>query len=71
MRDFNYELKELCRHNGDGSYAPSFKPHFTSAGLAYFNPHSFRNTLVRLGQAVCKTPEEFKAWSKNSGMTKC
>ena len=38
--------------------------------MQYFNPHSFRNTLVRLGQAVCQTPEEFKAWSQNLGHDK-
>ena len=37
------------------------------AGLPYFNPHSFRNTLVRLGQTTCQTPEHFKAWSQNLG----
>jgi integrase len=47
-----------------------FREAFTSAGLPYFNPHSFRNTLVRLGQAVCQTPEEFKAWSQNLGHEK-
>jgi integrase len=47
-----------------------FRDAFTRAGLPYFNPHSFRNTLVRLGQAVCKTPEEFKAWSQNLGHDK-
>jgi hypothetical protein len=36
-----------------------FKEAFANAGLPYFNPHSFRNTLVRLGEEVCKTPEEF------------
>ncbi len=40
---------------------------FASAGLEYFNPHSFRRTLVRLGQDVCKTPEQLKAWSQNLG----
>jgi hypothetical protein len=40
------------------------------AGLPYFNPHSFRNTLVQLGQEVCKTPEQFKAWSQNLGHEK-
>jgi integrase len=40
---------------------------FTSAGLPYFNPHSFRSTLVRLGQDVCRSPEQFKAWSQNLG----
>lgn len=47
-----------------------FQDAFASAGLPYFNPHSFRNTLVRLGQAVCQTPEEFKAWSQNLGHDK-
>lgn len=44
-----------------------FKGAFEAAGLEYFNPHSFRNTLVSLGQSVCQTPEEFKAWSQNLG----
>lgn len=44
-----------------------FREAFAAAGLPYFNPHSFRNTLVRLGQTVCKTPEQFKAWSQNLG----
>jgi integrase len=44
-----------------------FREAFVSAGLPYFNPHSFRNTLVQLGQDVCKSPEEFKAWSQNLG----
>ena len=47
-----------------------FRDAFINADLPYFNPHSFRNTLVRLGQAVCKTPEEFKAWSQNLGHDK-
>jgi hypothetical protein len=42
-----------------------FAEAFTKAGLPYFNPHSFRNTLVHLGQTVCRTPEDFKAWSQN------
>ncbi|MGH6846397.1 MAG: hypothetical protein ACREC0_02840 [Methylocella sp.] len=36
-----------------------------SAGLAYFNPHSFRNTLAALGERLCTTPEAFTAWSQN------
>ncbi len=47
-----------------------FREAFVSAGLPYFNPHSFRNTLVQLGQKVCKTPEQFKAWSQNLGHEK-
>ncbi|MEP0941669.1 MAG: tyrosine-type recombinase/integrase [Rhizobiaceae bacterium] len=44
-----------------------FKRAFTSAGLPYFNPHSFRNTLAQLGERLCTTPEQFKAWSQNLG----
>ncbi|MGA8570842.1 MAG: hypothetical protein ACLP7A_02030 [Desulfobaccales bacterium] len=44
-----------------------FREAFNPAGLPYFNPHSFRNTLVQLGQDLCKTPEQFKAWSQNLG----
>ena len=47
-----------------------FREAFSSAGLPYFNPHSFRNTLVHLGQEICRTPEQFKAWSQNLGHEK-
>lgn len=47
-----------------------FREAFTRAGLPYFNPHSLRNTLVELGEKVCQTPEEFKAWSQNLGHEK-
>ena len=40
---------------------------FISAGLAYYNPHSFRNTLVKRAYELCRTPEEFKTWSQNLG----
>lgn len=44
-----------------------FRNAFASAGLPYFNPHSFRKTLVSLGEVLCQTPEQFKAWSQNLG----
>jgi len=44
-----------------------FKDAFEVAGLPYFNPHSFRKTLVGLGERVCQSPEEFKSWSQNLG----
>ena len=47
-----------------------FRDAFTAAGLPYFNPHSFRKTLARLGEQNCSTPEEFKAWSQNLGHEK-
>ena len=47
-----------------------FREALSKAGLPYFNPHSFRNTLVQLGEEICKTPEQFKAWSQNLGHEK-
>lgn len=47
-----------------------FRAAFEAAGLPYFNPHSFRNTLAQLGEKVCRTPEEMKAWSQNLGHEK-
>lgn len=44
-----------------------FHEAFTGAGLRYFNPHSLRKTLAQLGEQVCRSPEEFKAWSQNLG----
>jgi integrase/recombinase XerD len=44
-----------------------FREAFQAAGLPYFNPHSLRNTLVQLGEAMCQTPEHFKAWGQNLG----
>ena len=44
-----------------------FREAFTVAGLPYFNPHSFRKTLARLGGTLCRTAEEYKAWSQNLG----
>lgn len=44
-----------------------FKQAYEAVGLPYFNPHSFRNTLVRFGQEICTTPETYKAWSQNLG----
>ncbi len=44
-----------------------FKTIFEDAGLPYFNPHSFRNTLVGIGEKLCQSPEDFKAWSQNLG----
>jgi integrase/recombinase XerD len=44
-----------------------FRQAFARVGLPYFNPHSFRDTLVQFGKKLCRTPEEFEAWSKNLG----
>src|SRR3546814_5352106 len=52
---------------GAGPIRDIFRKAFAAAGLPYFNPHSLRDTLVQLGEQVCTTPEQFKAWSQNLG----
>jgi integrase len=47
-----------------------FREAFEHAGLPYFHPHSLRKTLAKLGEQVCASPEEFKAWSQNLGHEK-
>lgn len=69
-RQFEAVGLERCHWASAARIRTIFREAFTSAGLPYFNPHSFRNTLVRLGQAVCQTPEHFKAWSQNLGHDK-
>jgi site-specific recombinase XerD len=44
-----------------------FRTAFPAAGLPYFNPHTLRITLARLGQRICQTPEQYKSWSQNLG----
>jgi integrase len=38
-----------------------------AAGLPYFNPHSFRHAVARIGLERARTPEQMKAWSQNMG----
>ena len=44
-----------------------FKDAFNHAELDYFNPHSFRNTLVTFSLKICKSPEEIKSVSQSLG----
>ncbi|MEE9376350.1 MAG: site-specific integrase [Rhizobiaceae bacterium] len=50
-----------------GAYREMIKGTFVSAGLQPFVPHSFRKTLVKYGDQICGTREQFKAWSMNLG----
>lgn len=40
---------------------------FAAANLPYYSPHTFRTTITRLGEAICRSPEKMKAWSQNLG----
>jgi len=44
-----------------------FRAALDAAELPHYSPHSIRRTLVSLGQELCQTPMEFKAWSQNLG----
>jgi integrase len=67
--DLRFEATGLDRKpwSNAGPIRTVFKKAFTAAGLPYFNPHSFRKTLALLGEKLCQTPEQFKAWSQNLG----
>ena len=53
--------------SGTGPIRAIYREAFAAADLPYFNPHCFRDALVQLGERICTTPEQFKAWSQNIG----
>jgi integrase len=69
-RQFEVSGLDRAHWNSASRVRSIFRDAFVRAGLQYFNPHSFRNTLVKLSQDRCKSPEEFKAWSQNLGHEK-
>lgn len=68
-KDGQFEAAGLERAiwSSSGPIRDIFRRAFTDAGLPYFHPHSFRKTIVQLGERICRTPEQFKAWSQNLG----
>jgi len=53
-----------------GAVRRIFRDAYERVGLPYFRPHAIRDMLALLGEQVCRTPEEFKAWSQNLGHEK-
>ena len=48
-----------------------FRQAFVRAGLPYFNPHSFRKTLVQLGEDCLQVPgSSSRRGARTSGMNK-
>lgn len=64
-----FQPQGLARHGwaSSGPIRDVFRRAFEGAGLLYFNPHSFRDMLVRHAMTLDLTPEEMKAWSQNLG----
>lgn len=64
-----FEASGLARAHWSnaGPIRTIFREAFKRAGIPYANPHSFRATLASLGEKLCRSPEEFKAWSQNMG----
>ena len=71
-QDGGFQALGLSREHwaGTGSIRKIYREAFTAAGLPYSNPHCLRDTLVQLGERICLSPEEFKAWSQNIGHKK-
>jgi len=67
--DRKFEVAGLARKHWSSAtpIQKIFKDAFTSAGLPYANPHSFRNTLAQLAYKLRLGPEQFKVWSQNLG----
>ncbi|MFH1831756.1 MAG: site-specific integrase [bacterium] len=64
---FSRETLDVKSWQSTTSIRNIVKRAFEAAGLPYYNPHSFRDTLVRHMSKLCKSPEEFKAVSQNIG----
>lgn len=64
-----FQPQGLARHGwaSSGPIRDVFRRAFEGAGLPYYNPHSFRDMLVRHAMSLDLTPEEMKAWSQNLG----
>jgi integrase len=71
----NYEFRAMALDDAPWANANPVRDVFreacTRAGLPYFNPHLFRNTLVRLAYDLKLDAEAFKAWSQNLGHENC
>lgn len=44
-----------------------FKQAFEAAGLPYYPPHRFRDTLSAIGRKLCSTTEDQMGWARNLG----
>jgi integrase/recombinase XerD len=68
-KDRQFEHVQLSREHWANAtpIRAIFKQAFEAAALPYYHPHSLRHTLAQMGERLCQTPEQFKAWSQNLG----
>ncbi len=66
-KQFIRETLDVAPWQSTNSIRKIIKKAFQAANLPYYNPHSFRDTLVRHYSKICKTPQDFKAFSQNLG----
>jgi integrase len=64
-----FQPQGLARYGwaSTGPVRDAFRRGFAAADLPYFNPHSFRDMLVRHAMKLDLPMEEMKAWSQNLG----
>ena len=64
-----FQPQGLARYGwaSTGPVRDAFRRGFAAADLPYFNPHSFRDMLVRHAMQLGLSAEEVKAWSQNLG----
>ena len=69
--DGSFQPTGLARHGwaSTGPVRAVFRKAFKAAGLPYYNPHTFRDMLVRHAMAMDLSVMEMKAWSQNLGHT--
>jgi integrase len=60
----NLGLSRECYAN-TGPLRKIIRKTFANVKMKDFTPHSFRKTLTKHGNDVCKTMADWKAWSKN------
>lgn len=47
-----------------------FKKHFAEVGVPYYNPHSFRDAVIKIMERRCQSIADYKAVSQNIGHKK-
>ena len=67
--DGGFQPTGLAPHGwaSTGPVRDIFRKAFGAAGLPYYNPHTFRDMLVRHAMTLDLSPEQMKAWSQNLG----